>query len=147
MILCDVGVLLSAMVERSPHHAVCKRRVEALRAGGDRFAVSHLVLAAVVRISTHAAAFRPPATAAEAFRFADAVRAHPRAVRVEPRDRHWKIFEDLVLSAGIRGADTTDAWFAALAIEHDCEWWTIDRGFARFAGLRWRNLLDEARGE
>jgi predicted nucleic acid-binding protein len=35
-----------------------------------------------------------------------------------------------------------DAYFAALAIEHGCEWITADRGFARFPGLRWRHPLD-----
>ena len=32
------------------------------------------------------------------------------------------------------------AWYAALAIEHDCTWVTLDRDFARFPGLDW-NLL------
>jgi len=41
---------------------------------------------------------------------------------------------------GIRGSDTTDAYLAALAMEHGCEWWTTDGGFSRFPGLRWRNL-------
>jgi predicted nucleic acid-binding protein len=30
---------------------------------------------------------------------------------------------------------------AALAIEHGCEWVTLDRGFAAFPGLSFRNLL------
>lgn len=42
--------------------------------------------------------------------------------------------------AGLRGSDTTDAYLAALALEHGCEWSTTDRGFSRFPGLRWRNL-------
>ena len=33
-------------------------------------------------------------------------------------------------------SDTTDAWYAALAIESGCEWVTFDRGFARFPGLK-----------
>jgi hypothetical protein len=32
----------------------------------------------------------------------------------------------------------TDAWFAALAIESGCDWITLDRDFARFPGLNWR---------
>ena len=47
----------------------------------------------------------------------------------------------MVTSLGIRGPDTTDAYFAALAVEHGCEWWTLDRDFDRFPTLRWRNLL------
>jgi predicted nucleic acid-binding protein len=31
-----------------------------------------------------------------------------------------------------------NAWLAALAIESGCEWITLDRDFARFPGLRWR---------
>lgn len=57
--------------------------------------------------------------------------------------RHWMIFRGLVLETGIRGSDTTDAYLAALAMEHSCEWWTTDGGFSRFAGLRWRNLAKE----
>lgn len=53
----------------------------------------------------------------------------------------WTIFQNLVTSVGIRGSDTTDAYLAALAMEHDCEWWTTDRGFRRFPNLRWRNLI------
>jgi predicted nucleic acid-binding protein len=29
-----------------------------------------------------------------------------------------------------------DAYFAALAIEHDCEWATTDRDYARFPDLK-----------
>jgi predicted nucleic acid-binding protein len=32
----------------------------------------------------------------------------------------------------------TDAWFAALALEHGCEWITLDRDFKRFPELRSR---------
>jgi predicted nucleic acid-binding protein len=35
-----------------------------------------------------------------------------------------------------------DAFHAALAIELGCERLTLDRGFARFAGLKWRHPLD-----
>ena len=35
-----------------------------------------------------------------------------------------------------RGGDTTDAWYAALAIEWGCEWVTFDRDFRRFPSLK-----------
>jgi hypothetical protein len=57
---------------------------------------------------------------------------------VQPGDRHWAIFERLCLGASIRGPRVTDAWFAALAIEHGCTWITCDRDFARFTELDWR---------
>ncbi len=142
MILCDVNVLLYAMVEATPHHERCLAEVESLRRGTEAIGVSELVLAAVVRIATNPKVFRPAAAPADAFAFADAWRGQARAVRVSPGERHWRIFRELVLDTRIRGADTTDAFLAALAIEHGCEWWTTDSGFERFAKLRWRNLLD-----
>lgn len=141
MILCDVGVLLHALVQRSPHHQVCRRELERLRSNPREMAVSELVLAAVVRIATNPKVFRPCPTVDQVFTFVDALRAPPEARRIAPGPRHWTIFKDLVTSGGIRGADTTDAYLAALALEHGCEWWTTDRGFERFPGLRWRNLI------
>lgn len=141
MILCDVGVYLHAMVERSSHHAVCRREIERLRSNPQEMALSELILAAVVRIGTNPKVYQPCPTPDEVFAFADAFRAPAEARRISPGPRHWTIFKDLVRSTGIRGSDTTDAYLAALALEHGCEWWTTDRDFARFPGLRWRNLI------
>ncbi|HVS01099.1 MAG TPA: TA system VapC family ribonuclease toxin [Thermoanaerobaculia bacterium] len=140
MILCDVGVLLGAMVERSPHHAVCRGELERLRSRPQDMAFSELILAAVVRIGSNPRVFRPAPTPAEVFRFVEVLTSQAEARRVEPGPRHWTIFRNLVLETGIRGSDTTDGYLAALAMEHGCEWWTTDRGFSRFPGLRWRNL-------
>jgi uncharacterized protein len=142
VVLCDVGVLVSAGMADSPHHDACRSAVQRLLGGDEAFAVSELVLAAVVRISTNARIWKTPATAGSAFGFVNAVRDSPRAVVIAPGNRHWKIFEDLVVQHGIRGSDTTDAYLAALAQEHGCEWWTTDVGFSRFSGLRWRNVLE-----
>jgi hypothetical protein len=141
MILCDVGVLLHAMVQRSAHHDVCRRELERLRSNPRDMALSELVLAAVVRIGTNPRIYQPCPTTNEVFAFVDALRSQAEARRISPGPRHWTIFKDLILGTGIRGADTTDAYLAALAIEHACEWWTTDQDFARFPGLRWRNLI------
>ena len=141
MILCDVGVLVSAGMRESPHHSPCRSAIVEMMAAGQPFAVSEIVLAAVVRISTNPKIWKTPATPGSAFAFVNTLRAHSRAVTIAPGGRHWRIFEDLVGQLGIRGSDTTDAYLAALAQEHGCDWWTIDRGFSRFPGLRWRYLL------
>ena len=141
MILCDVGVLLHAMVEKSAHHKVCRRELERLRSNPKEMALSELILAAVVRIGTNPRLFDPCPTVTEVFAFVDALRAPTEVRTVAPGPRHWTIFKDLILAAGIHGSDTTDAYLAALALEHGCEWWTTDAGFSRFPGLRWRNLI------
>ncbi|MBN1653066.1 MAG: type II toxin-antitoxin system VapC family toxin [Deltaproteobacteria bacterium] len=141
MILCDVNVLLYALIEQSEHHKRCLRLLEDLRRGGQRFGVSELVLAAVIRIATNPKVFKPVPEPVLVFAFVDALRDHPMAVRIEPGKRHWRLFRDLILSTGIRGSETTDAYFAALAIEHGCEWWTADADFSRFPGLNWRHII------
>jgi toxin-antitoxin system PIN domain toxin len=141
VILCDVNVLLSAAIEGTPHHRVCREALHSLLAGPEPHAVSELVLAAVVRIGTNPKIWKPVVSTDDAFAFVNSLRTHRRATVITPGPRHWRIFEDLVSSLGITGSDTTDAYFAALAQEHACEWWTTDKGFARFPGLRYRNLL------
>jgi len=57
------------------------------------------------------------------------VQAHRADAPEHKRLRHW-------LERALEGNDIPDAWFAALAIEAGCEWITLDRGFARYPGLR-----------
>lgn len=140
MILCDVNVYLNALFAELPHHAPCRNRLTEVLGSDESFGTSDLALAAVVRIASNPRAFRRPRRPAEVFAWCDRWRNHPRSIRCEPGERHWTIFRDLVDLSAIAGPDTTDAWFAALAIEHGCEWWTVDVDFRRFPGLRWRDL-------
>ena len=59
-------------------------------------------------------------------------------VIVAPGPRHWHHFRHLLEESGGIGYLISDAWYAALAIEHGCEWITDDADFARFPGHRWR---------
>jgi uncharacterized protein len=138
MILPDVNVLIYSFRLDVPQHAVCRPWLEEVVEGDTRFAVSPMVLSAVIRITTDSRIFRPPSSLDETFRFCDNLLSQPHCQVVEPEDRHWEIFHRLCVEAETRGPGITDAWFAALAIEWGCEWITMDRDFARFPGLRWR---------
>jgi toxin-antitoxin system PIN domain toxin len=138
LILPDVNVLIHAFRRDAGQHASCKPWLDALVDGDARFGMSPLVLSAVVRITTNARVFREPSHVREAFTFCRSLLSQPHCERVTPGERHWNIFERLAREAAIRGPRITDAWFAALAIEHGCTWITYDRDYARFAGLDWR---------
>ena len=138
MILLDVNVLIYAFRSDSPYHAICKPWLDDLVAGDTHFGISPLVLSAVIRITTQPGVFRQPSPLAEAFAYCNNLLGQPRCEIVEPGERHWRIFERLSREADVVGARITDAWFAALAIEHGCTWITYDRDFARFPGLDWR---------
>jgi toxin-antitoxin system PIN domain toxin len=138
MILPDINVLIYAFRKDLPQHAVCRRWLVAVVSGHARFAMSPLVLAAVVRITTNPRAFRVPSALEEALGFCENLRGQPHCQIVDPGERHWPVFRRLCIECGIRGSRVTDAWFAALAIEWGCEWVTYDRDYARFPGLNWR---------
>ena len=138
MVLADVNVLIYAFRADDPHHAVCKAWLDRVVLGDARFGISRLALSAVVRITTNQRSFAKPSTLEEAFRYCDNLLGQPHCEIIEPGERHWAIFHDLCVKSGTRGPRITDAWFAALAIEHGCTWITFDRDYARFDGLEWR---------
>lgn len=138
MLLLDVNVLVTAMREDAPRHAEVKAFVESLRQSSEAFGVSDLVLSGVLRVLTHPRVFSPPTPAKAARAFVASVRSTPNVIIVAPGERHWGLFIDLVEKSGAIGNLVADAWHAALAIEHGCEWITSDTDFSRFPGLRWR---------
>ena len=117
--------------------------LDAVVAGTAAFAVSELALSGVVRIATHPRIFEDPTPTATALAFVARLLALPHSVPLRPGPRHFAIFSSLCDRTGARGNLVADAYHAALAIEHGCEWVTLDRDFARFPGLRWRNPLDD----
>lgn len=139
MQLADVNVLVYAFRKDSPDHADHRRWLDDMVTSREPFAVSESVLASVLRLVTNPRVFKVATPLADALAFADAILAQPRAVIVRPGADHWSIFTELCRSADARGNLVTDAWLAALAIEHGCEFITADRDFARFEGLRWRH--------
>jgi uncharacterized protein len=118
--------------------SVCKPWLDTVVSGDARFGISPLALGAVIRITTQPRAFNQPSSLAEAFAYCNNLLRQPHCEVVEPGERHWDIFERLSRQAQITGARITDAWFAALAIEHGCTWITYDRDYDRFSGLDWR---------
>lgn len=143
MILCDVNVLVNAAVSATPHHSICLGAVQQAVVTSTLLATNASIKASVVRICSHTRIFQPPMATEQVFAFLghlDVV-AHTRAI--EPGPRHWPLFRQFVVDFRLSGNGIMDAWFAALAIEHDATWWTCDGGFAKYPGLRLRHLLDQ----
>ncbi len=105
----------------------------------DPFAPAEFVLAGFLRIVTNGRIFDPPTPMETAIAFCQGLVTRPRAVVVAPGRLHWDIFTGLCRD--IEGPLVTDAYLAALAIEHGCELITTDADFARFPELRWAHPL------
>jgi uncharacterized protein len=138
VILPDVNVLIYAFRPDSARHAVCKPWLDRIVLGETRFGISPLALSAVARIATNPRIFRQASSIEETFAFCDNVLGQPHCEPVSPGARHWSIFTRICREADVRGPLISDAWFAALAIEHGCVWITFDRDYARFRELEWR---------
>jgi len=136
MTLPDVNVLVYAFREDASLHRLSRSWLHGTIAGDSRFALSRLTLAAFVRVVTNPRAYPRASSLSEAFAFCEDLLSQPHREVVEPAERHWDIFRRLCLETPVRGPDTTDAWYAALAIESGCEWVTFDRDFLRFPGLK-----------
>ena len=136
MWMCDVNVLVAGFRIDHSQHSLHRGCLRALQRGPAALAWSDLVLSGFLRVVTGPKAFSPPSTQAEALAFLDALLATPGSVQLRPGPQHWRLFRDLLAATGARGKLVPDAYHAALAIEHNCDWVTSDGDFQRFRGLR-----------
>jgi toxin-antitoxin system PIN domain toxin len=116
--------------------------VERARTGEEILGLSDVALSSVIRLATSPRVFEQPDTIESTLEYLD-VLADPPARVITADTTHWQIFTDLCLQQRLRGNDVPDCYLAALAIENHATLVTLDRGFGRFRGLRWRCLLDD----
>jgi uncharacterized protein len=138
VILPDVNVLLYAFRSDSVDHARYRGWLDEVVNGDEAYGMSPQVLSSVIRIATHSRIYASPSRLEEALSFARVLLEQPTCTVVHPGSRHFSLFEDLCRRAAATGNLVQDAWLAALAVEHGCEWISTDGDYARFPGLRWR---------
>jgi len=142
MMLLDVNILVHLHREDSDQHESIRHWIEAALVGHQRIAVSDLALSGCMRVVTHPKVFKQPSPLRLALRFVEEFRSHSQIHVLNPGPGHWERSTELCRKVDARGNLIPDAYHAALAMEHDCDWISLDRGFARFPGLRWRHPLD-----
>jgi toxin-antitoxin system PIN domain toxin len=141
VILPDVNVLVLAHRADQPDHAAVRAWLED-EVNSDRpFALADLAIAGFVRVVTHPRIYKQPSSLAKAIAFVEGLTEQPTAVPISAGARHWPIFRDLLQRSDARANLVPDAHLAAIALEHGATVVTRDRGFARFAGLRWLDPL------
>ena len=138
MILVDVNVLVYAVRQDSDHHNEAEQWLTSAIESQEAIGISELILSSTIRILTNSRIFKLPTTFDDAFKYVNGLRSLSQAVVVAPGERHWDIFERLCRETNAVGNLITDAYFAAIAIEHDCEFISVDRDFEQFVGLRLR---------
>jgi toxin-antitoxin system PIN domain toxin len=142
VILCDVNVLVYAFRKDLDQHEAYNRWLTARLEGDEPVGLSSVILSGFVRIVTHSRIYRDPAPVDAALDFVQTLREAPTTIPVIEGPRHWEIFDRLCRQAGVRGGLVSDAHLAALAIESGAAFYSSDRDFARFPGLRWQHPLE-----
>lgn len=145
MKLADVNVLLYAVDETSPHHAIAKPWLEQQLSGSETFAFAWAVLVAFVRLVTNPRVFHAPLTSDEALNIVESWLEQPCVTVVHPTSQHSRLLRESLAPLGTAGNLTSDAHLAALAVEHGAELCSGDTDFARFPRANWINPL-AARG-
>lgn len=141
MQLPDVNILIYAHRLEAPEHERYAAWLTQLAQGPEPFALSELGASGFVRIVTNSKIWDQPSTIEDALAFIQRLRSRSNARLLTHGPGSWEIFAQLCVAARARGKLVADAYHAALAIEHGCEFITVDSDFARFPGLRQRHPL------
>jgi toxin-antitoxin system PIN domain toxin len=141
VILPDVNVLVLAHRSDQRDHEATRTWL-ADEVNSERpFALADVAVAGFLRIVTHPRIFEVPTPLSEAVAFVDGLAEQPTCVPVGAGPRHWAILREVLRDADARANLVPDAHLAAIAIEHGATVVTRDRGFARFAAVRWLDPL------
>jgi toxin-antitoxin system PIN domain toxin len=93
------------------------------------------VMLGFLRISTNPRAFLQAYEMPEAIEIVNRWLRQPNSVVIGQTERHWVVLSDLLVKGQVRGALTSDAEIAALAVEHGATIYSADRDFHRFPSI------------
>ena len=133
----DVNVLVYAFRADSPgHDAYAGWLNNALRT--DRIGVADTILSSFMRIVTHPRIYAEPTPADAALAYVRHLLSASNTDWLQQGPSAWEKFDALAFDdTAVRGNLVPDAHIAALCLANRARLATRDRGFARFAGLKW----------
>lgn len=141
MIFVDANILLYAEDSTSRHHELARQWWDAQLSNSEPVGLSWPVLNAFIRVGTNTRLHQRPLTVHEAVDRVQSWLDQPCVRILQPTDRHWGIFQSLLVQGNAVANLVSDAHLAALAIEHNCVLQSSDADFSRFPGLKWSNPL------
>ena len=141
MIIPDINLLVYAYNDQAPQHAAAKAWWEDLLNGKTPVGLSWLAISGFIRLMTHPRVLAHPLAVAEVTTIVRSWLGQAPVRMLQPGSKFQEIFLRQLEQLGTAGNLTTDAQFAALAIEYQAELHSNDGDFSRFTGLRWVNPL------
>ena len=142
MMLVDANLLLYAEDSLSEQHEPAREWWDEQLSGVKTVCLCWPVITAFIRIGTNARLHRRPLTLKEATERVQSWIDQPCVRVIQPTENHWRIFQQTLRSGNASGNLVSDARLAALAIEHNCRFYSTDAEFSRFPGLKWSNPIE-----
>lgn len=143
MIVLDVDLLIYAYDATCLEHKKARKLIEDLFSGDEPVGLPWQAISAFLRILTYPGILGERFSMRQATEIVDQWMKLPHVVALAQGEDHWPLFREMLVKGEARGKLTSDAALAALAIEYGGTFYTNDRDFARFPGLRWINPLSE----
>jgi uncharacterized protein len=141
MIIPDVNILVYAHNESSHFYDKAKAWWEACLNAEEGVLLPHICINGFVRLMTHPKILKEPLAVEEAIEMVDVWLRSGCVSMLAPGERHYSIYRDILIKAGVGGKLTTDAYIAAMGIENQATVYSNDNDFSRFQGVRWANPL------
>lgn len=141
MILPDLNLLVYTYNSAAPLHREARNWWEGLLSGTDPVGLTWTAMSGYIRLMTHPRILDNPMRVQVATSHVREWLDQPCVIIIEPGPKFSNYFLNYLNSVGTAGNLTTDAYLAAMALEHQAVLHSTDADFARFSGLRWLNPL------
>jgi len=139
MILPDVNVLLNAYFREDGAGDLARMSL-ASAIESERLGLTFLSMTGFLRIGSQPRIFESARVPGVLCGYLDWLLDHSSVVIVSPGPRHWPLLKQLVSLNVTASNMISDAWLAAVALEHNARIISFDGDFARFPGLNWSHL-------
>ena len=144
MILVDANLLLYAYDAASPRHDAARAWLENVLTTERDVRLGVATVLAFLRLSTDPRVFERPMSPLEATTIVTSWLTRRNVSLALPAEGHWSRLGDLANRSRSSGPLLMDAHLASLTIERGARLATTDRDFARFAGLRFEDPIENA---
>jgi uncharacterized protein len=142
VIAVDTNILVYAHREDAPWHSVADERLVELAGSGAPWAIPWPCLHEFLAVATHPKIYRPPSPLKNAIEAVERWLECPSLRIIGETAGYWQELKRNLESGRITGPATHDARIFTICRLHGVrEFWSADRGFTRFAGVRVINPL------
>jgi uncharacterized protein len=142
MIVIDANLLIYSYDTRSPHHKKSVAWLEKIFSGADIVGLPWQTISAFLRVLTNRKLPELRLTLEQAIAIVDEWFRQPNVRLLVHTDNFWATLRQVMIEGQADGPLISDAEIAALTMEYGGVLYTVDRDFARFPGLRWKNPLE-----